>query len=209
VAEIDVLPRILVLNGEAAYEEGNEYYSMEVDTLEVIDSMISSYGKVLIVDLNGVFSNRPRLDFIKKFEKKPIWVDAGPRLAENVIDVFVAGAEKAVMSTKTLSSVREVARASELSHELVFQADVLDGQTVAMAKEFQGRNPRDLLEEAMRMGINVGFYLETGRNPPHPSILRGFPEDFELYLGMLPKDDATRLADTGMRGAVVDVEELI
>ncbi len=208
MAEIDILPRILVIKGEIVYQEGDEYFSMDVDALQVINRMLDEHGKALIVDLVGVFNNRPRLKFIKEFETKPIWVDAGARLAENVIDIFVAGAEKVVMNTRTLVGMDEVKKANELSDQLVFQVDAIDGKTVALAEEFE-RSPRNLLEEAAQIGLDVGIYMEEGRGDPYPSMLHGLSDGLELYLGTLTRSDPARYAETGIRGIVVDVKELI
>lgn len=199
----------MVLNGEAVHKEGNRYYSMNVDTLEAINQLVSDYGRVLISDINGILRNRPRLDFIKKLEKKPIWVDAAPRSSEYVIDLFVSGAERVVIRTRTVATLDEVRKASELSDQLAFQVDVYNGRTVAVSEDIQRRTPRDLFEEAMRMGIKVGLYIEAERSSLNYSITHGFSEDFELFLGMLRKEDRVRYTKAGIQGIVVSAEELI
>lgn len=209
MAEIDILPRFLIVEGEIVYEERNEYLSLGVDAPKAIERILDEYGKALIVDLNGVFNNRPGLSFIKEFETKPIWVDAGVRLAENVIDIFVAGAEKVVMGTRTLVGLDEVREANKLSDQLVFQVEARDGQTIAFTKELEERTPGNLLEEAAQIGVDIGFYLESGRGDPYPSMLHGITDRLELYTGPLSPADSQRFSETGIHGIIVDARELI
>jgi len=208
VAEIEILPRIHVLNGEAVYEEDGEYLPIDVNATEAIGQLIKSHGKVLIVDMNGVRSNRPRLDVIKRFEKQPVWVDGGVRVADYAIDIFIGGAEKAILRTETLASMNELRKAHELSDQLIFQVDVYEGRTIGM-EEFQMRSPVDLLGEVATIGIRVGLYIEKGRSVPNPSILQSLPDDFELYFGILQPSDIARFKDSGIKGIVVDAKELL
>ncbi|UCD93112.1 MAG: hypothetical protein JSV43_04200 [Methanobacteriota archaeon] len=209
MVEIDVLPRIPVIDGEIVEQEGDEYLSMDVDAVQLINRMIEEHGKALLVDLDGVFNNRPGLGFIKEFETKPVWVDSGVRSAENVIDVFVAGAEKVVMNTKTLVGFGEVRKANELSDQLVFQVDAIDGRTVAYADVLKQATPRNLLEEVARIGLDVGIYMEEGGGDPYPSMLHGITDELGLYLGGLAHSDQAWYEETGIRGIVIDVKELI
>lgn len=209
MSEIEVIPRILVLDKEAVAKDQDEYVGMEIDASEAINGLIESFGKVLIVDLNGVQNNRPKLDFVLLFEKKPIWVDGGARNANGAIDLFIAGAEKVVMKTGTLLSLDELRQAHELSDQLIFQIDLVDGKHIAGVREFEERNPEDLLKDVARIGVRSCLYVDEGGNIPSPSILRGLPEDFEFYVGMLHQSDSARFENSRVKGIIVDAQELI
>ncbi|MEE9116919.1 MAG: HisA/HisF-related TIM barrel protein [Thermoplasmata archaeon] len=209
MSEIEVLPRILILDKEAVYEGREGYLPMNVDAHEAVDKLLADYERALIVDMNGVRNNRPKLDFIKDFEKKSIWVDGGARVADNAIDLFIAGAEKVVLRTETLVSMDELRKAHELSDQLIFELDLADGRTVNGPPEFQERRPEDLMKDVALIGVRSCLYLDKNGNIPSPSILHGLPDDFELYVGMLHRSDSARLEDTGIKGIIVDAKELV
>lgn len=208
MSEIEVLPRILILDGEAVYEKEGEFHQIDVVASEGVDNLIATHGKVLMVDLNGFRTNRPRLDFIKMFEKKSIWVDAGVRLADFAIDIFIGGAERTILRTETLNSLDELRKAHELSDQLIFQIDVMDGRIVG-SDDFVNRDPRNLMGVIAEIGIKTCIYLEQGRGEPSPSILHGLPEDFELYVGPFKSSDSVRFENTGFKGILVDAKGLL
>lgn len=203
-----MLPRILILDGEAVYEQGDELYRIDAVASEAVDKLITNHGKVLIVDLNGLRNNRPRLDFIRKFEKKSVWVDAGVRLADVAIDIFIGGAERTILRTETLHSLDELRKAYELSDQLIFQIDVFNGRTIG-SDDFVDRDPRGLMGEVSEIGISTCIYLEQGRGEPSPGILHGLPEDFELYVGPFLYSDSPRFENTGFKGILVDAKGLL
>jgi phosphoribosylformimino-5-aminoimidazole carboxamide ribonucleotide (ProFAR) isomerase len=210
VSEIQVLPRILILDREAVYEDQDEYIPMEGDTNETVGKLIDDFGRVLVVDLNGVQNNRPRLDFIREFEKKPIWVDGGARVANNAIDLFIAGAEKVVLRTRTLASMDELRKAHELSDQLIFQVDLTDGRDITGLREFTDRTPEDLIRDVAGIGVKSCLYVDKGGNIPSPSgIMHGLPDDFELFIGMLHQSDSARFEESAIKGVIVDAKELI
>ena len=209
MSEIEVLPRILILDREAVYEGRDGYLPMNVDAHEAVDKLLADYERALIVDMNGVRNNRPKLDFIKDFEKKSIWVDGGARKADNAIDLFIAGAEKVVLRTETLVSMDELRKAHELSDQLIFELDLADGRTINGPPEFQERRPEDLMKDVALIGLRSCLYVDKNGNIPSPSILHGLPDDFELYVGMLHQSDSARLEDSGIKGIIVDAKELV
>lgn len=209
MSEIEVLPRILILDREAVYEGRDGYLPMNVDAHEAVSKLLADYERALIVDMNGVRNNRPKLDFIKDFEKKSIWVDGGARKADNAIDLFIAGAEKVVLRTETLVSMDELRKAHELSDQLIFELDLADGRTINGPPEFQERRPVDLMKDVALIGLRSCLYLDKNGHIPSPSILHGLPDDFELYIGMLHQSDSARLEDSGIKGIIVDAKELV
>jgi phosphoribosylformimino-5-aminoimidazole carboxamide ribonucleotide (ProFAR) isomerase len=209
VSEIEVLPRIHILDKEAVHEGPDGYVTIDVDAFEAVTQLIADFEKVLIVDLNGVRNNRPKLDFIRAFEKKSIWVDGGARMAENAIDLFIAGAERVVLRTETLASINELRRAHELSDQLIFQMDLSSGKSILGSQEYLDWNPDALLREVAEIGLRSSLYVDKGGDIPSPSILTGLPDDFELYVHVLHRSDSARLEDTAIKGVIVDAKELI
>jgi phosphoribosylformimino-5-aminoimidazole carboxamide ribonucleotide (ProFAR) isomerase len=209
VSEIEVLPRIHILDKEAVYQGPDGYLTMDVDAFEAVSKLIADFEKVLIVDLNGVRNNRPKLDFIRAFEKKSIWVDGGARMANNAIDLFIAGAEKVVLRTETLVSMDELLKAHELSDQLVFQMDLSLGKFIYGSPEYVNMQPDALLRHVAEIGLKSTLYVDKDGDIPSPGILTGLPDDFELYVHVRHRSDSARLEGTGIKGVIVDAKELI
>ncbi len=59
---------------------------VEIDNREDIDELY-------IMDLDGIYNNRPNLDLYQKLSKRyKIWTDSGPRSIDDIMDIVLAGA---------------------------------------------------------------------------------------------------------------------
>ena len=197
-----VLPR-LVIRGDTALSWEGPVTAEE--TVEGLDRGLQSYGRVLIWDLGGIERNRPNLTILRRFEGEDLWVDAGIRFADSVVDVLVAGAERVVVGTKTLRSLSELEEARELTENLVPLLDFVDGKLWA-AEPVRDVPPERLLAEWRGMGTDTALVIgEKGGFPR--SLLGQAPEGLALYAGLLPKTEMANLpAGTG---AIVDFWEVV
>lgn len=74
------------------------------------------FGRVVIVDVEGIRRNDPDVEFLQTATKRrAIWADAGSRFATDAMDLFVAGAETVTIRWNTLDSARELEEAAELA----------------------------------------------------------------------------------------------
>lgn len=100
--------------------EGGSY-----DPFDVVDRLVRTYSVIYIVDLDGIEKAEPQLDYLQELSREAtVWADAGVRSADQAIDVLVAGAARAVLSSSTLEGPRELKRAWRLSSDLVFEIEV-------------------------------------------------------------------------------------
>lgn len=197
-----LLPR-LVIRGDTSLSWAGTVPAEE--TLDGLDRALQEFGKVLVWDLEGIERNRPNLALVRHFEGEPVWVDAGVRHAEGAVDVLVAGAERAVVGTKTLRSLTEFDEARELSDNLVPLLDFVDGELWA-AEAIREVPPADLLARWRGMDIDTALLVdEAGRVPR--GLLESPPPGLALFAGLLPKGDAASLPDGA--GAIVDLWEVV
>jgi len=99
-----------------------------VDVFDVLDALAPQYRSVYLVDLDGIERNDPQLEYIQEVSRDTtLWVDAGVRRADGAIDILVAGAERAVLSSSYLQGPRELKRAWKLSTDIVFEVELSDG----------------------------------------------------------------------------------
>jgi hypothetical protein len=95
-----------------------------VDVLDLSDGLLSAHGRLYVIDLDGIDRDAPQLDYLQEMSRGgELWVDAGVKNADQAIDVLVAGATRAVLSSSALQSPDELGRAWALSTDLVFEVD--------------------------------------------------------------------------------------
>ena len=112
------------------------------DLFEVADRLMAEHGRLYVVDLDGIDRDQPQLDYLQEIAPGgEIWVDAGVRNADQAIDVLVAGAQRAILSTAFLESERELRRAWRLSSDLVFEIEVRDRKVASRVPEWSGQDP--------------------------------------------------------------------
>src|SRR5579863_10393989 len=94
------------------------------DVLDLADRLIAEHGRLYVVDLDGIERDSPQLDYLQEMSRDgELWVDGGVRTADQAIDILVAGASRAVLSSSALESPDEVGRAWALSQDIVVELD--------------------------------------------------------------------------------------
>ncbi len=176
-----------------------------VDPFEVADGLVDRYQHLCIVDLNGVRHNRPQLDFLQELCRDgDVWVDAGVRTGDQVIDVLVTGARRAVLSTAYLRSPKELRRAWRLSPEILF-AVVVEGSVVsAPESEWDHAAATSVAESARKLGI-VDLVVVPRTAPIDWTLFPGLAAQGPVWVGgQYRADDAAQLARSGAAGALFD-----
>lgn len=98
------------------------------DPFDVVDHLARDYALLYVVDLDGIERVDPQLDYLQELSRDmPLWVDAGVRYADQGIDIIVAGARRAVLSSAYLKGPKELRRAWKLTTELVFELELEGG----------------------------------------------------------------------------------
>lgn len=98
------------------------------DVLDLADRLIADHGRLYVIDLDGIDRDSPQLDYLQEMSRDgELWVDAGVRTADQAIDILVAGASRAVLSSSALRAPEEVGRAWALSQEIVVELDASVG----------------------------------------------------------------------------------
>ncbi len=120
---------------------------------EYVSKLSDKFKMVYVADLDGLNKNRPQLDIVQEIsEEMPTMYEGGVRRANNVIDMLITGAEKAVVGTATLLHFEDLRVAFKLSENITFKADFRDG-IVSFDPHVAGRAFRDLAGEVVDIGI--------------------------------------------------------
>jgi phosphoribosylformimino-5-aminoimidazole carboxamide ribonucleotide (ProFAR) isomerase len=95
------------------------------DVFDLTDYLAARYGRLYVVDLDGIDHGRPQLDYLQEISRDTdVWVDGGVDRADSMIDILVAGARRAVVSPARLAGPKELRRALALSPEVVVEIEV-------------------------------------------------------------------------------------
>jgi uncharacterized protein related to proFAR isomerase len=183
------------------------------EAAEAVREAAADHERVYLVDRQGVQRNKPDVELVQRVaDEAEIWVDAGPRYAEDVVDLFIAGARHVVVRWHTLDEAQELGAAADMSGD------------ISLGAEFQGKsfleNPREagtgletLLDRIRRLDLDltvIGHPGEQGKVAPrhHAHAVRGF-DGRKWYMGPVSgDDDRDRLGEEGFTGAFVDWSSL-
>jgi hypothetical protein len=134
----------------AAYRDGKP-----LDLLDLADRLAEKFHRVYVVDLDGLRDDKAQLDYLQELSRDlELWVDGGIRTGDQAIDILVAGASRAVLSTAYLRGILELKRAWKLSPEIVFEIEMRGRQVSSKDSEWHGMTPGAVAEEVRAIGVN-------------------------------------------------------
>lgn len=132
-----------------------------VDLFDVIDPLAAEHPRLYLVDLDALDGHEPQLDFIQEISREiALWVDAGVRSADDAMDVLVAGAHRAVLSSRHVKGPDELRRAWALSTNWVFEIDIMDGRLGRIHPDWVADAPESLareVEEIAKIDLVLGY----------------------------------------------------
>lgn len=184
--DIDRIPAISIFNGSPVEPGPDGYRRVEKDLFDIVEDLRSQYNRIYMIDLNGIHQNNPQTDLIQELSSDTeIWVDAGPRIMEDLMDIITSGASKAVMGTKTLLSMEEFQKSLEITENVIFSVDVINDSVASLSKEIGLMSIPQVLEWAgkapmlqlywMNRGtagnsLNTARFFEILRDIRHPAL---------------------------------------
>ncbi len=120
----------------------------------MVSELSKHYDRVYVADHDGIFKNKPQLDLVQRIcDEIPTLYEGGVRFSNNVIDMLITGAEKAVIGTGTLVDLSELGGAFKLSENITFKVDFRDG-IVCSDPAVAGRAISDLFRDVVEIGID-------------------------------------------------------
>jgi hypothetical protein len=127
----------------------------------VLTTLTRRFGRVVLVDVNGVRANDADIEFLQHAaRKRPIWADAGSRYASDTMDLFVAGADAVTMRWNTLQRAEELQEAAELCQPgtLFVALEFPHGAFLRNARDKRGSN--DVVRFAESLGVGIVYVLD-------------------------------------------------
>lgn len=166
---VQTIPALSVKKNKLVRALDDGFEPIKLGFTESVERIIRSHDKMLLVDYDGLLSNRPQYDLMQDVrdiasdidEDIELWVEAGVRQSESAIDLFIAGADSVVLCTSLLPSISEIKKSSDMSGELILSIDMGNtcrpGQRTASvispSGEIAALGLQGLAQKCMGMGI--------------------------------------------------------
>ena len=172
-----------------------------VDLFDAVDRLTERYRRLYIVDLEGIEHDTPQLDYLQEITRDTdAWVDAGVTSADGVIDVLVAGARRAVVSTRRLPGPEDLERSLRLSGEVVLEIELGPTGRVAGAASW-GEDPRAIAQQARTIGA-AGIVISPRVEAIDWSLVTALAAGGPVWVdGIFERAESGSLERSGARGA--------
>ncbi|MFO7991149.1 MAG: HisA/HisF-related TIM barrel protein [Thermoplasmata archaeon] len=208
-----VIPSVSFMEETPVVVEGEDYrrYSSQKEkaALDQILTDLQDFDTLYLLDLNGIERNRPQLDLIRTLSmRKKLWADGGTRDIDTLTDMYIAGADRVVLSTKTAPSMDFIEESAELSNTLILSIDI-DDEIISPSEEIGAMDLREMVGAAVEMGIDSFIFADYSDNEFDLKDMKNIDDELELYL----VTDLTRLDSLSgndmIDGAILGIKEAV
>jgi hypothetical protein len=181
-----------------------------LDPFDVVDRLTPQYRRLYLVDLDGIERGNAQLAYLQELSRDiSLWVDAGVPTADAAIDILVAGAERAVLSTSHLRGPLEVKRAWKLSTDWVFEVEFASTGGLVASQEWPSRDGAAVVSSVREVGIGEIIISPRERDPDWAlvkTIAAGGPTWVD---GSFAPADLPRLRAAGAVGGIFHLNALL
>jgi len=207
--------KLVVVGKDRDYEPIEDENGEPVDPVSFLEELVRRHGEIVYInDIDGMENNSPQYNFMKNLVGiAELWVDAGSRSGDALIDVIFAGARRAVLSTKSIGALDDIAEALEVSDSIILCIDY-DKGIIARNRELSKMTPRKVAEAAMSAGLEDIVFADHGRRKKDSvrteMIMDLVSSGIGVYVaGNIVEKDLPSLEKVGARGALLDMTEII
>ncbi|MFZ0830648.1 MAG: HisA/HisF-related TIM barrel protein [Thermoplasmata archaeon] len=206
-----LIPNLYLDSGQIVEAESGQFQPVlddagkPADPFEVSDRLVAKFQRFCVVDLEGLRRNRPQLDYLQELSRSgELWVDAGVRTGDQVIDILVTGARRTVLSTAYLLNPKQLRRAWRLSTEILFAVETEGAVVRSRGNDWDNMPASEAVASARAVGI-VDVVLR-GRNAPVDwSLVRELASQGAVWVdGPSERMLKSRLTPSGAIGGFFD-----
>ncbi len=182
----------------------------EFDVFDILDALSPRFPFLYLADLDGLEENDPQVEYIQELSREmPMWVDAGVRKADQAIDIIVAGAQKAVLSSAYLRGPRELRRAWKLTTELVFEVETFNGTVDHVDPGWPTTDPLAMVQLARGVGVPLTVVSPRGTDPDWTFIASVAKGGATWVDGTFTPNDSARRASSGAAGGIFHIDRIL
>jgi uncharacterized protein related to proFAR isomerase len=191
-----------MLPGEGGPVEARTADGARADLFDLADYLSAEYRRIYVVDLEGVERNLPQLDYLAELTRDTdVWIDAGVRSADAVIDVLVTGARRAVVSPSRLRGPNELRRALKLTPELALELEFSAEGRLVTRPEW-GSDAVGVATQGRELGVKE-LIVSPRERPVDWELIRRLASQGPVWVdGSYRLTESVELARSGARGAL-------
>ncbi len=198
----------VMVPGEEGPEIARNPNGGPLDIFDVADFLSGRYPRLYVVDLDGIEDNRPQLDFLQEIAREAdVWIDAGPRTADQAIDILITGARRAVLSTAYLRSGKELKKAWGLSPDLTVEIEARGTGTFAVEPDWANRPPTEVAEAVRAVGIDEVVLSYRERDTDWTTVRAVAGAGTTWVGGSFERSQARELTASGAAGGFFHVRD--
>lgn len=220
-AGLDVVPSLAVMGTNAVYVKDEMYEQFSIGgkpapVLSVASELIDRYGKLHYLDILGIRKGDVEWNLVQAISKREgeLWSDTGIVYSDSVIDAIMAGANSAVISTKMINSLEEIASCLELTENIILQIDH-DGSIVSKDRKIRSMSPSELVQELSAFGLSsyliddIDERSDTISDKLVMEVLEAVPSDTAVYAGINGIEELDHISELGLDGGIISASKLI
>jgi uncharacterized protein related to proFAR isomerase len=214
------IPAISILDGNIVLAHENKYEILTIDnkvpdTLDLIELITENYPTIYLMDINGLTTGSAQIPMLKKLaEFCEVWLEAGVTKSENIFDLLVCGATEVVLSSKSMTNFYELAKAHELSENLIFELDYSSG-IVSQSSQLKAMEPVDLGRELADLGMKKMIFADLGKIETNKALEQNIIHSLaglrlEVHVGGgIKLSDIPLLGKLGAAGAIIELTDIL
>jgi hypothetical protein len=179
------------------------------DPFDVVDRLSGRYSLLYVVDLNGIEHSDPQLEYLQELARDiALWVDAGIRSSDQAIDILVAGAQRAILSSAYLRGPNALARAWKLSTDLAFEIEMSGSGLTDPAGDWGTLDPVEFARRVRAAGPDH-LIVSPRETEPDWNIVRAIASEGPTWVdGSFTAADELQLRAAGAKGGIFHLSEL-
>ncbi|MFW3145862.1 MAG: HisA/HisF-related TIM barrel protein [Thermoplasmatota archaeon] len=218
---IEIIPSVAVMGFTPVWVKEGMYNPVKVDgtqfeTVPLSKMLLNRYGKMHYLDILGIRKGVVEWNLFQSVAslEGEIWADMGVVYSDGLIDVIMAGAHGAVISTKMIASLEEIASSLELTENVILQIDHDEG-IISKDRDIRNMSVKDLVEEMSAFGLGT-FILDDIRQDRKrvdgkliETTMEALPEGGELYVGIEETEELPELEGSGIKGVLISSSRLL
>ena len=215
-----LIPSLAVMGKVPVWVDEGRYrpIALEGETLtpaSLARALQKGFSALHYIDIFGLTRGEVEWNMVQSImDTGDVWGDVGAVDSNSIIDVIMAGATEAVISTKMISSLDEIASCFEMTENLIVQIDYDDG-LLARDERMKGMTAPGLVEELVSLGVERFIMNDMTEGRKHISkeliekVDRYLPGEGELFVDVLDLSEVDDVDGRSVSGAIISCSHLI
>jgi hypothetical protein len=201
-----LIPSLAVRRGSPVWVKDGKYHPFRVggknlSARDLFSALSQQYDTIHYMDLDGIADHDPDLDLLKDIcsGRTSVIADIGVAYSEMIIDAIMAGASDAVVSTKTVISLDDIASAYELTENIMVEL-VMEGLSIVAQEDgISGMDPASFISEMNLLGLSRIILVQTdpgslGLTATYEMVQKAIPKGGELFIDIGSAEEASSFA---------------